>query len=727
MLAQDARTNETSLQTATRSTRFAGVQRLLTSWELYPILLITIFLHFYRIDTGAFKYDEAEVFRFAREAVTNGFIPLTSNPSSIGSINYPLMTYLGMIPAALSANPAVAQAFIALCNTLAVLFTYLFVRRYYGRLAGSIAALLYTTAVLPLIFSRFFWPQNLLPFFTMLFMMCVFRGVVERRRGWFAPALLSAVMAYQLHGTGLFLLGTLALAVFFAWRTLRIRDFLWGGIGLALLFAPFIYWEFKVHFFDILQIIRTAKAPAKTTGPAPLAWYRLFLTPYDHDALAQTPALPSDPRSVFLSTPLHFLTPLLKMDYKVMPYLLLFAIVSGALRVLWPLRTPPATRGPRFLRGILGWWLALWHNPQRQGLILLLSWQAISFVMLSRQSVTLHAHYFIIFIPGQFILIALFLADLAKLVRNYQPRWTVFARYGVGAVAFALILAQFVGSSTFLFDAAHGYFTTSPSGPFYSEVNTLQKVTSAADKLAQEQHIKRIYISTSYELSQAMDYYAGLLQTPTSVFEYEKGCFVLPDPAAGPVVFLSQSYGPLDDSFIARYAQVSLVQTSPRLSGPPFKLYVLTTKPTSELPKQSFNSGLQSLSTHADVVTSVTDQRQWLTTRWRVMDAENRELRTVHHFSFAYQGTGSSSWSGEALCSTSSFWAGDQVFGFVSKQSQLPAQIDVRASSYKEAPISFRGWFNLWLLSYRTQESERQELRTNDGKKTITLPVIGRI
>src|SRR6266566_1469097 len=74
-----------------------------------------------------------------------------------------------------------------------------FLRRYYGPLAGITAALLYAAAAKPLNYSRFIWQQNMLAPLVVLFMFALFCGVVERRKGWFFPAVFLLGMAYQLH------------------------------------------------------------------------------------------------------------------------------------------------------------------------------------------------------------------------------------------------------------------------------------------------------------------------------------------------------------------------------------------------------------------------------------------------------------------------------------------------------------------------------------------------
>src|SRR5947209_20581184 len=146
----------------------------LRTWEIYPIILIASFLRLYRLDTTAFSSDQSTLFRMAYEAVHHGFIPPTSNGSSILTMHPPLTVYLLMLPALFSANPYWAAVMTALFNVVAVLMTYIVTRRYYGRLAAAIAALLYAAAQTTIIFSRFIWQPTLLAPFTILFLFALF-------------------------------------------------------------------------------------------------------------------------------------------------------------------------------------------------------------------------------------------------------------------------------------------------------------------------------------------------------------------------------------------------------------------------------------------------------------------------------------------------------------------------------------------------------------------------
>ncbi len=124
-LTQSTRNVETAntLQPA----RTSRLRKLLTTWELYPIILLAGFLRFYQINVTEFDDDQVAIFRMAYNAVHNGLIPVMSNGASIGIAHPPGVIFLYMLPALFSANPlggALLVAFLTLLAVILNLFLY---------------------------------------------------------------------------------------------------------------------------------------------------------------------------------------------------------------------------------------------------------------------------------------------------------------------------------------------------------------------------------------------------------------------------------------------------------------------------------------------------------------------------------------------------------------------------------------------------------------------------
>src|SRR5579872_130940 len=181
--------SETQSTSATRNQTIRTRMRLwLGTWELVPILLVAGILRLGGLNTTAFAGDQSALYTLAYDAVHYGLIPTTSNSASIFTMHPPLAIYFLMLPVFFSANPLWAAVMTALFNVIAVLLAYIFTRRYYGRLAATIAALLFATAQTSIVFSRFIWQPSLIAPFVVLFFFALFWGAEERRKGWFFPA-----------------------------------------------------------------------------------------------------------------------------------------------------------------------------------------------------------------------------------------------------------------------------------------------------------------------------------------------------------------------------------------------------------------------------------------------------------------------------------------------------------------------------------------------------------
>jgi 4-amino-4-deoxy-L-arabinose transferase-like glycosyltransferase len=725
-LPQDKQKEQSHKQTLTLNLSNI-ISSLLLSWEIYPILFIAAFLRLLHIDRAMFNDDEASVFRIAHDAVAYGLLPLTSNRASFGNLNPPLVVYFLMLPASLSANPLWGQVMVALFNTAAVLLTYLFTRRYYGRLAGTIAALLYATSIGAWTFSRNIWPQNFLPFFVILFMFLLFRGVVERRKGWFFWAIVVLGVLCQFHGSSLYLLIPLGAAVLLAFKTIRPREIGLALVALLLLFAPYIYWEIHSHFSDIIAILDSTKQQARIDTEA-LHFYLFFLHPTVVSPYLDFGARVRDvhimlpvAQSVLVTTPLRYLHPFIRGSFYLAVLLLAGGIAIAALQVLSleHFLSPTTSAKEDFTR----WWADFWASPYRQGLVLLLLWQVAPLLLLSDHSIVLFAHYFIFFLPGQFILIALCVVQTIAFIQKQEPRLYVYAHYGMAILAALVILAQLIGCTGDVIDLTTGNFNDHAVIRPFNDLQDQQNALQEADQLAQRRHIHRIYVMTTFDTASAMDYLAGQVKTPIELVD-SANCFVLPAPQAGPVVFLAQPDSQTADMMLSQYTNATLVAEPPRLGGDPYKLYVLTAEPEPAPVPGTFTQGLQLLSPTAQLFQNFAEGQAWLTVRWRILNTNKPAFRTNYGYHF-HIAAASRKDPGRGLdCEPTSTWAGDQLIAYQTPQigKRLPARISIQVSTFVQQPQVIDNG-PLKLFTYHELNNLQQTLLTVDRKNNIILPI----
>ena len=694
------------------------------SWEFYLIALLAIVLRFYRIDTAQYMTDHNTFYSMAHDAITHGLWPISANRASTGALIPPLFVYVMMIPAAFTSNPIAGNILMALCNVAAVLLTYIFVRHYYGRLAGAISALLYATAINVIVFSRDIWQPDLLPLFAIVLMFMLFRGVVEGKRYWFLPAALLIGAMYQFHSTSIYLLAPLLVAVVLAYKTIRWRELFLAAAALLVLYAPYIYLERHNSYADIRRIIQLALQPASFHTDA-LRLYPVFIQSFVLNPLrehADTHLIPSNGHSILLTTPLRLIAQFAQPETWLMDLLLVAGILLAVALVLWSGRSREQSSLPKLAR-MRGWWKDLLASPQRKGLLLLLAWQGMVLVMTHHPSeIIMYIHYLTYLLPGPFILIGILLAHIVKLAHWRWPSRERIVRYGLYVVVGLIVIVQTVGSAGWLVDHAEGNFSSNYGIPEYFDLATVQRIVSEADRVAQSQHLSRAYIDIHGDDQSAVSYLAESARTQFSVFDSQQ-CMALPGTTSGAVVYVADPNRPDIDALLQRYTIARLVEEIPHPGGLPFKLYVLTAKPEPS-PALQLSGNVQLLSAQADVLTSADNASQWLATRWMVQNQQAPQPRTTYQYVF------NSKWVGTArgqqqTCQLSRTWPGDQLIPFFKLAGNPSGQLLTRVQTFSSGPQLYH-LGSLKLVTFYSIDTPHVTLQTVDGSRLInvSMPVV---
>jgi 4-amino-4-deoxy-L-arabinose transferase-like glycosyltransferase len=724
---------QTSTQTYSLTSNILGkIRSWLSVWEMYPILLIAAFLRFYQINTTEVDDDQATVFRMAHDAIVHGLIPATANIASIRLVNPPAVIYLFMFPAAFSANPLWGNIFVALFNVVAVLLTYIFVRRYYGRLAAVISSLLYATAFNPIYYSRVIWQLNLDAPFVVLFIFALFWGVVDRRKGWLFPALLLLGILFQLQETTIILIVPLLVAILLAPGTVRWRDLALGVASLLLIFFTYLLWEFYTKFADLNVLIQFSKLHAHVDTLA-LNYYRLFLDPYNNT--------PTNTHSL-----LYMLVPYIGWLHRFMLLLILCGFATATLGVIllslpnsrkgggvadrrWGrlsrpiLDESPQSRRPLLagFNALLATWTAFRATPRRCGYLMLLTWQIVPVLILSRHAVPLFPYYLLMVMPGPFILIGLFLSTLVSWLQRQRRRWNVL-RYGVYAITSLVIVALLLGSFAAISDETNG---NNPHGYSFNTLNSLQDALAKADQLALHQHLNHVYITTDMYTQAALRYLAEQMQTPTTLFDASR-CLVLPDPAAGPAVLLVGPDDRLTGALLGQFAIATLVDQPERLGGAPFHLYIVRPMgvPTPNTTNVAFVNNLLLFDNQARQLSF--DNSTWLATHWSFIRSAAPDYRTTYTYAMTalLHGNANDTSTISSQCVSTSMRAGDQlIVAFQQPHGKIvPASVTISAQSYTTMPLNISyGPFRL--ENIRDQRTQPSFLQTSAGTPGITLSI----
>ncbi|HEX6479664.1 MAG TPA: glycosyltransferase family 39 protein [Ktedonobacteraceae bacterium] len=690
----------------TRRVNWRRLGLWLRTWEVYPIVLVAGFLRFYQISASEFDADQSTVFGMAHDAIYHGLVPATSNIASIGIVNPPAVIYIFMLVAAFTSNPLWGVILVGIFNLAAVLLTYVFVRRYYGRLAGIIASLLYGTAAAPLYYSRFIWQQNLIAPFGVLFLFVLFWGAVERRRGWLLPALLLLGILVQLHETTILLVVPFLAALLFAPGTLRWRDLVSGLIALFLLFFTYLLWEVSTNFNDVDVLLRLRKLSAYWDNFS-ILYYTNFLSPYN-----QTPTN----RHLFL----YALIPVLNWLRPVMLLLLAGASIAALLGIIFPAQT---------MQPLRRWWADFRASAGARGLLLLLIWQIAPLLVLSRHSVPLYPYYLLMLMPGPFILIGIFLARVSTWLQRRGRYWDM-GRFIVNGVVCLIVLVQFVGNFAELTDQVSG---TKPHSYAFNTLGSLQAAMSETDQLAQRHHLNRVYIATDQYTQSSLRYLVEQMRTPTTLFD-ATNCLVLPDPADGPAALLVGPSDLLTTFLLKQFATTTLVDRPARLGGQPFQLYIVAplTEPAPHLAFYPlFAHHLQLIDRNAHMVSF--EKNLFLISRWSLMRSEPPGYRTTYNYllSASFNDAGNNGQGAQnsikSNCASSALREGDELivaFNLANLPAIClqPASLTITGRYFTTTPFNLSyGPFHLETI--QDQGGTLMPLQTADGVNSITLPV----
>lgn len=674
------------------------------SYEIYIIVGVASFLRLYGLNTTEFDGDQADIFHMAHDAVIHGHLVATSNVASIGIYNPPGIIYALMIPAAFSANPIGGAIETAILAILGVFLTYWFTRRYYGRVAATIASGLSAATSVSLFYSRFMWNQNLLLGFIPLFLIVLYRGVVDRKPGWLFPAIFLYGLLFEWHGSSLLLAAPLVVAVLLAPKTVRWRDIVLGVLSLIVLYAPYILWLISTHFTVLSLLLQFGSVPSVVDNQSWL-FYVHFISPYD---------LPFTNRLALLYSRQDFFNWLVPA----MTYLVIAAAVFSLLLVLF-LRTKRTESNVS--RVLNRWWkyiLDLRESPYRCGLLVLLVWQAVPLLVLIKHSLSLYPHYFIILMPGPFILIGLLVANVAGW---FHTRGGVYRLANIALCIFVslVVLFQGIAGAAGVLDTIRGNFDDHQmSYPYYyTDLNSLQNALAKADQLAQQYHAGRLIMVGDHSTRSAFRYFTDQLRISSTVVD--DTCLLLPGPSTGRAVMLVPPYESVIDSFFASsYIHTIRSEASNRLGGAPFRLYVVDPLPEA-MPQTTLSSNIQLVNAQ----TQLLQNGPFAAVRWNVLQSAPASDRTTYMYQFTYTGSEQGSQLPQQLCTVTNVHAGEQIVTLLPNGNvQKPLSVQVEWASTTPHSITLK---HIPLApafdTFQQDVTPFKLLKTSEGYPTIPI------
>ena len=246
------------------------------------ILLIGAFLRLYKIDGFmTFLGGEGRDAIVVRRLLVNFDLILIGPGTSIGNMYLGPLYYYLSAPFLFLANysPVGPSVMVALFGLATVYLIWYISKIWFGKQAAVVASLLYALSPIVIIYSRSSWNPNIMPFFSLLTIVCIWKIWNEGKYIWFPVLGISFAFVLQSHYLGLLLAPTLLL--FWAlkyWSLIRNSSLaiksLWKStwIGLAIfafLMSALLVFDLRHDWmnFNAIKIFFTQRQETVSIKP----------------------------------------------------------------------------------------------------------------------------------------------------------------------------------------------------------------------------------------------------------------------------------------------------------------------------------------------------------------------------------------------------------------------------------------------------------------------------
>jgi 4-amino-4-deoxy-L-arabinose transferase-like glycosyltransferase len=238
------------------------------SWLIILVLLIASFLRLFRIgDYMTFLGDEGRDSLVVYN-ILHGHLTLLGPTASVGGFFLGPIYYYFMAPFLwiFGYNPVGPAVMVALVGILTVFLIYKVGEEFFGRRVGLLAALIYSIAPLIISYSRSSWNPNLMPFFSLLTLYSIYKGIEKEDLKFFLLGGFLLGISMQLHYLSVFL-GAVLVAYLLIVRIIekvrykkegQVLKFFKNSVlifgGFLVGWSPFLAFELRHGFANIKSI-----------------------------------------------------------------------------------------------------------------------------------------------------------------------------------------------------------------------------------------------------------------------------------------------------------------------------------------------------------------------------------------------------------------------------------------------------------------------------------------
>jgi 4-amino-4-deoxy-L-arabinose transferase-like glycosyltransferase len=251
------------------------MKKYFQSFALTLILIVATFMRLYRIqDYMTFLGDEGRDVLVVYN-ILHGHLTLLGPTSSVGGFFLGPIYYYLMAPFLwlFSYNPVGPAVMVALFGIATVWLVYIVGKDFFNPRVGLMAALIYAISPLVIVYSRSSWNPNLMPFFSLLTLYCLYKALGKNSLKLFFVVGLLFGVAMQLHYLSIFLGIVIIIYTFFSLlykqKKLGIfkklfKEYLLILLGFIVGWSPFLAFEIRHGFLDFRNIFNFVLFSGKT-------------------------------------------------------------------------------------------------------------------------------------------------------------------------------------------------------------------------------------------------------------------------------------------------------------------------------------------------------------------------------------------------------------------------------------------------------------------------------
>ena len=243
---------------------------------LLSIILIAAFFRLYRINEYLiFLGDEGRDVLIVYK-ILHGDFTLLGPTASVGGFFLGPIYYYFMAPFLwlFNYNPVGPAIMVALFGIATVWLIYKVGKEFFGLVVGLIAAGLYSISPLVVTYSRSSWNPNLMPFFSLLTIYLIYKAI---KNNSVKLLILSGILfgiTMQFHYLALFLGVVIFIYILLNryvyskdnYISKSVKDYLWIFLGFIVGWSPFLAFEIRHGFPNIINIFNFIFNPTDTGG-----------------------------------------------------------------------------------------------------------------------------------------------------------------------------------------------------------------------------------------------------------------------------------------------------------------------------------------------------------------------------------------------------------------------------------------------------------------------------